>query len=255
MRGKSFVFRLFSRKPEARRSSAPFTAPIATEEDFFAIGDIHGCHELLLGLLEMKEQECPHSTCVCVGDYIDRGEQSALVLQTLLELQQANPEKFVCLLGNHEEMLLKYLGNPYKYGERWLRYGGLQTLASYRVPYQSGKDLHDTRDALAAAIGDAAIAWLKGLPLRWVSGNVHVVHAGLDPSLPIETQSDKTLLWGHPEFEIVNRTDENWVLHGHTIVDDPSATQGRISVDTGAYATGRLTAAQVSGNSVKFLQA
>jgi serine/threonine protein phosphatase 1 len=133
-----------------------------------------------------------------------------------------------------------------------LRYGGLQTIASYGVGLGSKKDFSRVRDQLASAMGTDMIEWLRTLPKDWVSGNVAVVHAGADPLVPIAHQRSSHLLWGHPEFEIVPRNDGVWVLHGHTIVSDPYAVNGRIAVDTGAYATGRLTVAHVLADHVSF---
>ena len=81
------------------------------------------------------------------------------------------------------------------------------------------------------------------------------MHAGADPAVAIEDQTRGTLLWGHPEFHKTPRNDDTWVVHGHTIVDAPVAENGIISIDTGAYATGRLTVAHVSSDGVTFSEA
>jgi serine/threonine protein phosphatase 1 len=93
---------------------------------------------------------------------------------------------------------------------------------------------------------------MRLLPLMHETGNVTVVHAGADPAKPLDQQAHRTLTWGHPDFRTTPRRDGQWVLHGHTIVDAPSADQGRIAVDTGAYATGRLTVARVIPGEVSF---
>ena len=91
-----------------------------------------------------------------------------------------------------------------------------------------------------------------GFDLRAQSGNVAVVHAAADPALPMVEQSDDTLIWGHARFAQDVREDGIWIVHGHTIVHEPVAAQGRISIDTGAFATGDLTAAIVQPGSVTF---
>lgn len=226
-------------------------APLSPGGPFCAIGDIHGRFDLLTRLLTKLE---PELQVICVGDYVDRGEHSAEVLRFL----QAHPE-ITCLMGNHEQMLLSFLDDPKAAGPRWLRYGGLQTLASFGVAGVSdtsqGADLEKACEALTAAMGEDLITWLRRLPLSWQSGNIFVTHAGCDPAVPVDEQSASHLLWGHPEFFKMPLQDGNWVLHGHTIVDAPSAEAGRISIDTGAFATGRLTAAVVKGQAVEFLQA
>ena len=102
--------------------------------------------------------------------------------------------------------------------------------------------LTQARDALAEAMGQPLIHWLTALPTRYLSGNIAVVHAGADPELPISMQSDQTLMWGHPGFDTRTRSDGVWVVYGHTITPEPAHQAGRIGIDTGAYATGRLTA-------------
>ena len=224
-------------------------ASLAPDIALFVIGDIHGRFDLLTKLLKSQDTE---RKVICIGDYIDRGEQSAEVLRFL----QARP-KITCLKGNHEEMLLAFLDDPKKAGPRWLRYGGLQTLSSFEVvgarDTMQGKDLEAVRDALTAAMGEDLICWIRSLPLSWQTGNIFVTHAGCDPTVPLEDQEACHLLWGHPNFNKKSRSDGFWIVHGHTIVDTPSAQSGRIAIDTGAFATGRLTAAVIETGSVKFL--
>lgn len=216
--------------------------PPAPDAPFYVIGDIHGCLPLLERLHAQLDADLP---IVCVGDYVDRGDDSAGVLRWLMD----HPA-ITCLAGNHEDMMLGFLDTPERKGRRWLRYGGLQTLASFGVaaiPETAGGDLLlQTRDALADAMGAPMIAWLRQLPTSHQSGNVAVVHAGADPALPIAMQSDATLMWGHPAFDSQKRRDGTWVVYGHVIQDAPLQKAGRIGIDTGAYATGRLTAAQLT---------
>lgn len=247
----SLLNRLFGAK------GPQFNARIMPDAPFFAIGDIHGCAgkmHRLLAHIAAKDSDAP---TVFVGDYVDRGEQSADVVRHIMEMDAA--ENVICLIGNHEEMLLNVLDDPQKHGARWLRYGGLQTLASFGVSGvatgATGGALDQAATQLRAAMGDVMIDWLRGLPTYWQSGNVAVVHAGADPTLPMVQQSAKTLRWGHPDFEDVVRTDGTWVIHGHTIVERPQTAAGRIAIDTGAYATGRLTAANVTDGDVTFLGA
>ncbi|MEQ3748532.1 MAG: metallophosphoesterase family protein [Celeribacter sp.] len=217
------------------------------------MGDIHGRADLLDRLLEKLHQQAPpDARLICVGDYVDRGEESARTLRDLHALTQQHPDHVICLMGNHEEMLLNFLDAPAQAGPSWLRHGGLQTLASFGLPApapgSSGATpdtaaWEDLRDRLRAALGPDLETWLRALPLRWSSGNVTVVHAGADPALPLEAQPAQALLWGHRDFTTTPRSDGHWVLHGHTITDAPQVQAGRIAIDTGAYATGRLTAA------------
>jgi serine/threonine protein phosphatase 1 len=228
------------------RPPPPFPV-VAPDQPFTAIGDIHGRVDLLRKALD----QIAHAPIICVGDYVDRGDHSADVLRLLITRPDIH-----CLAGNHEAMMLAFIDDPAKAGPRWLRYGGLQTLASFGVyaatETSDAKTLEAASDALKDAMGPQLIQWMRHLPTRWHSGNVAVVHAGADPSVPLDLQSEKTLLWGHPDFTQKARDDGVWVVHGHTIVDQPCAQNGRIAIDTGAYATGRLTAAHVSTDGVRF---
>lgn len=229
--------RLFRR----RRATPAFTADLAPAVPIAVIGDIHGCHTLLERLLARIG---PDILPITVGDYIDRGDRSREVLETLHALETRG--RILCLAGNHEDMLTRFLQAPEETGNRWLRVGGLQTLASFgigQVTQSSGPDaLRDARDALLEALGPLS-GWVAALPLSHRTGNVTVVHAGADPALPLDSQSRETLLWGHPAFARHDRQDGQWVVFGHTIVPEVTATRGRIGVDTGAYATGCLSAA------------
>jgi len=243
--------RLFGRKEvtTAQEYIEVEIPPIAVEHPFAAIGDIHGCDDLLVRLLDKLSQEAPDATLVFVGDYIDRGEQSAQVLRRLMALEGA-----IFLLGNHERMCLDFIDHPEEKGPRWLRNGGLQTVASFGVS-GSANDPVALRDQLVAEMGDNMIAWLRDLRLTYQNGNVYGVHAAAHPEKPIEGQGEKPLIWGHPKFAKQPRRDGLWVVHGHTIVDMPQVSQGVVSIDTGAYATERLSAAIFAGNDVQIVQA
>lgn len=243
---------LFRRPKEtdaAKPSSPIFDAPLAPDEPLAVVGDIHGTDPLLNGLIRKIKAKGP-SRLVFVGDYVDRGEDSAKVLQRLYELSQSDPNA-VFLAGNHEAMMLNFIDSP-ENALRWLKFGGLQTLASFGIGgLNETPDLARAlaaRDELAKGLGPDLLKWLRNLSTRFSSGNVAVVHAGADPDLPISEQTDATLLWGHPEFSNRARRDGIWVVHGHTITASPRAADGKIAVDTGAYANGRLSAALISDN-------
>ncbi|WP_114963967.1 metallophosphoesterase [Tritonibacter mobilis] len=232
-----------------RRNAEHTTTPPRPDQPLAVIGDVHGCLILLQDLLA----RIPAGMQVFLaGDYIDRGEDSAGVLRFLM----SRPD-LICLRGNHEAMLLQFLDDPERYGARWLRNGGLQTLASFRVaaqPNAERAELHSCRDALAEAMGTELIQWLKALAPSHLSGNVLITHAGADPAVAPDYQDPDVLAWGHADFAKKPRRDGIWVVHGHVIQNQPSALKGRIAVDTGAYATGRLTAALIAPDQpVQFL--
>jgi len=236
-----------------RAGTPVFSAPIAPDTPFYAIGDVHGRLDALESLLVRIETQDPDPQVICVGDYIDRGEDSANVLRWLHRLNTEFGETFVCLKGNHELMCLRFFEDPETHGDRWFRHGGLQTLSSFNVTRGPDTSHTDVRDQLYEAMGEPLITWMAQLPLHWQNGNIIVVHAAADPTLPVNIQSEDVLCWGHSEFNTVPRVDGNWIVHGHTIVDQPRAVDGRISLDTGAYATGTLTAAYITPEGVSFL--
>lgn len=245
-----FLTRLFGRTDDVQT----FDAPVAPQEPFSVIGDLHGCAEAfdrVLARLDLSEK------LVLVGDYIDRGPDSAAVLDRIAALQTRHD--VVCIRGNHEQMCLDFLDTPTRAGgRRWLQHGGVQTLVSFGIRPQGDtledSDLTALSDALRTAMGSARIDWMRSLPTMWQSGNVAVVHAAADPDLPLSGQSDDCLMWGHPKFRTVPRKDARWVVHGHTIVPEAFADQGRIAVDTGAYRSGRLSAVTIHDGRLFFTQ-
>lgn len=232
----------------------PF-ASLAPDAPFWAVGDIHGRRDLLDRMIPRLTRH----QAVFVGDMIDRGPDSRAVLHKIHDLCSRNPQKFHVIKGNHEELLLGFLADPETIGPYWTQIGGLQTLASFGISVSTG--VHSAtayrvaRDALHRAMGQQLIDWLTHLPLIWSSGNVHVVHAGADPARPLQAQDPGCLTWGHSDFARARRLDGQWVVHGHVIVDTPTQTEGRIAIDTGAYATGVLTAAHISTGTVNYVRA
>jgi serine/threonine protein phosphatase 1 len=240
-----------------------FDTPLAPEEPICVIGDVHGCAGLLDRLLDRLVQELPaqdgrYPRLIFAGDYVDRGEDTAGVLARLPELEHEGwPGEVTCLKGNHESMLVTFLDDPIASGPDWIHSGGLHTLASFRLtpprPTAQAEAWVELRDGLAEAMGETSVRWMRDLPLSWRSGNVLVAHAAADPERPVEAQEEDVLLWGHPDFFEVPRKDGIWVIHGHTIQASVEMRQGRIGVDTGAYATGRLSAAVIGPDGLKVM--
>ncbi|WP_237212584.1 metallophosphoesterase family protein [Ruegeria lacuscaerulensis] len=227
---------------------------IAPDQRFFAIGDIHGRLDLLQSLMSRLESDCP---LVFAGDYIDRGAHSAEVLRLLHHLSLADDRSVFCLQGNHEDMLLSFLDNPEQVGPHWLRNGGAHTLASFGISGVDTTLMRARSGAIARrlrqAMGQELLVWLRERPLTWTSGNVTVVHAGLDPTAAVDDQLSQVCLWGHPKFFRQRRQDGQWVVHGHTIVESPQVHNGVVSIDTGAFFSGRLTAAEIRKENVRFI--
>lgn len=199
----------------------------------FAVGGIHGCHRKLVGLLERCRSYSAGVSyrVVFLGDYVDRGPASRAVLDTLMSLQESQGDaSVVVLLGNHEELLLRAFIDP-SAKDQWLANGGVETLESY-----SG------RDGEEAFVRHAE--WLKSLPLSFDDGLRFFVHAGIDPTRPLNNQSQHDLLWIREPFLNFDGPFERLIVHGHTPVrTGPEIKHNRVNVDTGAVFSGQLTAA------------
>lgn len=232
----------------------------------YLVGDIHGRGDLLELMLELIDAHIGGSNSVdpqlvFLGDYIDHGPNARTVLERLMELTSDFPDNVTCLMGCHERMLLDFLSDPALRGPRWLRNGGASTLSSYGIgtqhldPGSPPSAFQDIATRLASKIGADTQEWLAERPLSWSSGTLWAVHAGADPQRDMTAQSGRVLIWGHPEFDSTERGDGLWVAHGHAETETPKLADGRISLDTAAWSSGRLTACAVKPDgSHDFLQ-
>lgn len=252
-----FLKKLFAR-PEA---GLPPTYSLPEGQLVYAVGDIHGRFDLLQDLLARIEEDRSRrwgvDACriVFLGDYVDRGFQSRDVLHHLLTLSNEGND-ILCLRGNHEDMMLGFIDDPVMY-EGWLQYGGLATLASYGVAVNDtttvGADLLATAARLKDALPEAHYHFLHGMPASHQIGDYVFVHAGLRPGVALADQT-KADMWSiRHEFTEANHDFGVRVVHGHTGVQNPLLLPHRVAVDTIAYATGRLTAAAIQGETVDFL--
>ena len=229
----------------------------------YAIGDVHGRLDLLRALLKKIETDAalePDKTIhlTFLGDYVDRGQESRGVIDLLTTLKQDGGKQVTAIKGNHEEALLSFLEDPSS-GAAWSEHGGGETLRSYGV--EPPKDAADeegwsaARDALAASLPLAHLAFLHDLRLFSTAGDYVFVHAGVRPGVPLEDQDEHDLLWIRRSFMQGPRAlDQQVVVHGHTPATEPALGPGRVGVDTGAYATGVLTAARLEDDRIGFIQ-
>ncbi len=199
----------------------------------YTIGDIHGCLTKLKRLISLCEADSNGRPMklVFLGDYLDRGPDSRGVIEQLMTLQQARPDRVICLLGNHEDMMLAATDHP-DWEERWLRNGGIQTLESYGVPDISG-------------VPKEHIAWLRQLPKFHDDGLRFFVHAGVHPDRGLNQQDEFDLLWIREPFLSSDKDFGRLVVHGHTPLRDgkPDVRINRLNIDTGAVFGRPLTAA------------
>ncbi len=243
------------------KAASPAAHPVP-DEPVYVVGDVHGRRDLLQELLLLIEADearhgVPRTTIVFAGDHIDRGPESAEVLRMLRRLERGPDRRAICLLGNHDSMMLDALApaDPAVWNAeaaaRWFRNGGDATGLSFGVSPAPAAGSRPTEDGLRrwctelrAAIPSDLVDWLRARPLLWRSGNLVVVHATLDPDRAPDDQDPHTLLWGNPN-RTRPRNDGLWFAHGHKVTRPATVTPGRIAVDTGACSTGELTAALI----------
>jgi len=199
----------------------------------FAIGDIHGCPDELTTLLKSIELD-QRDTLVFVGDYVDRGPSAKDVIDILLEVKR-NHSDSIFLKGNHEDMMLSFLGLPGHYGESFLYNGGVATLQSYAIDELM---LDEVTDRLPTAHVD----FLQNLETSYLRPPYLFVHAGVRPALALEDQDAEDLLWIRQEFISVPHDLGHTVIFGHTPMRDVMVQLPyKIGLDTGLVYGGMLS--------------
>lgn len=219
----------------------------------YAVGDVHGCLDLLKRLEDRiagSARECSGEAAVIfLGDYIDRGPDSRGVIEHLSAGQFAGLPA-AHLLGNHEDILLEALSEPPLVRE-WLRWGGMATLASYGVALPANVDPAERDHAIAGAMREALpehhLDFLKGLQLSYQTGDYLFVHAGIRPGRSLDKQSRHDMLTIREPFLSSTKALPARVIHGHSVAFEAQVSPCRIGIDTGAYATGRLSAVLLEG--------
>lgn len=228
----------------------------------YAVGDVHGRADLLALLLAELEARAAADQrpdgppiVIFLGDYVDRGPHSDKVIDMLLSGRPAGFERHF-LRGNHEQIMQAFMDDPVS-TRAWTVQGGAETLIAYGVrspgPMASEEDWRAAADALRAAVPQAHIDFLNSLERYIALGDYAFVHAGVDAHRPLEEQLDEDLYWARDRFIASRRPFSHRVVHGHTPVEKPYMDQRRIAVDTGAYASGELTAARFEGEDVSFV--
>lgn len=232
----------------------------------YAIGDIHGYLSALDNMhdaisADLLEGEPPQKTMIVyLGDYVDRGPASSGVLDRLIERQQRGdgiPKVF--LSGNHEIAMMEFMRNPHSgLGAVWLDWGGFETLLSYGVSYCLKGALPSEKEAAAeklrACMPQAHLNFLSRLESCFRIGGFFFAHAGVNPEVPLGSQSLDDLTFIREPFLGWNKPLQCMVVHGHTITPNPVVEAHRIGIDTGVYLSGTLTAAVIEGQGVQFLQ-
>lgn len=219
----------------------------------YVVGDIHGRLDLLEELLakidaDLQQRPSPKTLLVFLGDLIDRGPNSAQVIERLRTLRWDGVEP-VFLLGNHEEVLLRIVGGDIELISSWLQFGGLQCLESYGLDPARirGRGSEKILELVQSAIPPRHVEFLESFVDSCRFGDYLFVHAGIRPGVEVDEQLQSDLRWIRAPF-LFDETDHGFVVvHGHTISDEVDERSNRIGIDTGAYRTGTLTALAIEG--------
>lgn len=232
----------------------PAPAMLPAGERVYAVGDVHGCLDRLRAMhlaiaADIAARPAASVTLVHLGDYIDRGPESAGVLDWLAEGPAPDGVgSVVNLMGNHETMMLAALAEGSGRAARlWLLNGGEATLHSF------GLGNADDPGAWAERLPAGRLDFLRALPLTHRAGGYVFVHAGLRPGVPLAAQAPEDMLWIREPFLAAVEPFEAVVVHGHTPTRDPVVRPNRIGIDTGAVLGGRLTCAVLEADRVGFI--
>ena len=232
---------------------------IPAGQRIYAIGDIHGRLDLFAALAAAIEEDDrtrgqADTTVILLGDLVDRGPDSAAVIEGARAWQ--SHRKVRMLLGNHEEMFLTTYRDV-GHMRNFLRYGGRETILSYGVDQDVFRtaDIREAHDMMRNAISEADMAFLESFEDCIVIGDYAFVHAGIRPEEALDSQRGHDLRWIREPFLSHGGDHSHVIVHGHTITDDADVRRNRIGIDTGAYASGRLTALALEGTDRWLLEA
>lgn len=200
----------------------------------YAIADLHGRYDLLTAAFDAIAKHSlnnPSFKIITLGDYVDRGPQSCQIIEHLMAAQKAGIN-LICLKGNHEDMMVETLRKPL-HPDWWVGNGGGATLISYGHAPRGNYD--------PSVVPKAHIDWLNALPLVHIDKHRVFVHAGVDPTVPLDEQKEQVLLWWLYPNGLDAGHGERHVVHGHhQFADGPKLLKGRTDLDTFAWATGRI---------------
>lgn len=233
---------------------APAPASLPPGRRVYAIGDIHGCdtqlgnlHAIIAEDLARRPIDAP--VLLHIGDYVDRGRNTAGVIARLLRGSPLAGVPMVNLMGNHEHTMLEALSGERAAATDWLFAGGRPALQSY------GIDPDSPRESWRESVPDAHLAFLRGLSLMHREGGYAFVHAGVRPGVALGQQARDDLLRMRQPFLYSEADFGAVVVHGHTPVKAPVVRHNRIAIDTGAVFGGKLTCLVLEGERLGFLTA
>ena len=243
---------LLARKPKLRVHALP------AGERIYAIGDIHGrrdCLDTLMAKIDADDASrgVANTVLVFLGDLTDRGDDSRGVVERVMEIAATRACKLV--MGNHEEVLINAWEGDVPSVRLFHRIGGRETLLSYGVTEAEydAADFDRLIDLLGKHVLAEHIAFLRRFEDFYARGDYLFVHAGIRPGCPIDAQDPGEMRWIRDRFLNDPRDHGAMVVHGHTVTADVDEWPNRIGIDTGAYASGKLTALGIEGTTRWFL--
>jgi serine/threonine protein phosphatase 1 len=256
---REFIGRLGGKDPGLAEATGSVAPNSSAEEVIYAVGDVHGRLDLLRRLealitADLAQRQAKHSTLVMLGDYIDRGADSRGVIEHLSTRKGLCSEE-IFLRGNHEQVLLDFLDDAAVLGS-WCHFGGLETLYAYGLKPSlplTPESQEELRLALRRALPPPHLSFLQGTRLSFETATHFFAHAGVNPRASLARQTAADLLWIRDDFLASTRRLEKVIVHGHTPRETPEVLAHRINVDTGAYATGRLSCAVLTGGRCQFI--
>lgn len=237
------------------------TARVPDGMRIYAIGDIHGRNDLLHSLLKQIEADDSargnaDTHIIFLGDLMDRGPDSAGVIDTAMALRDSG-RKVRFLMGNHEEVFVSACRkNDTKITRFFLRIGGEATVLSYPIPRSEYimLDMEQLSERLTTLVPQAHLEFLDSFEDQIIIGDYAFVHAGIRPGVPLSEQKPSDLRWIRDDFVDQRGDLEKVVVYGHTIYDEVEERGSRIGIDTGAYASDKLTALALEGGERWYLQ-
>ena len=229
---------------------------MAGSKRIIAVGDIHGCINELLLMLEKVNYDKQKDQLIFLGDYVDKGPNPKLVLEKIMDL--VLNDDAIALGGNHEQIFLNWLcNNDYKRTPYFHRkVGGRKTVASF-YPF-SLETLDDEARAREHILNHYrhVIDFIKSRPNFYESDKHIFVHAGINPQAsPWQNTSEHDFRWirelflhepNHVNKKIVFGHTVTYKLHKRDFFYDAWIHENKIGIDGGCVYGGNLIALEIN---------
>lgn len=259
------------RKPKTLKTNLvrtpSITVPYRTAPNtrVYAIGDVHGCAELLDELLQQITADAqvvlddsPNTELylIYLGDLVDRGPDSRACIERVMQGPPMAQMTQVVLRGNHEAIMQDILAGQYESFDLWIDNGGRETCQSYGLKMLdvAYEEADHVGYKLNRAVPRSHKAFLSSMENIYRLGDFIFVHAGINPDVPLHAQLAEDLLWIRKPFLNASGDFGAYVVHGHTPVYGADIFENRTNADTGAVYGGALSAAVIDGNEIHLLQ-